>query len=327
MPAFRKPEAKNAATTLMVMAVILGTLFFGVSLLASRIHPFPPIHETVISQLGRTVFGEGPFHTFLQFATAAILVLAANTAYADFPRLSSIIARDGFPAPPVRQPGRSPGVLQRRAVPGGAASVLLIAFSGQTTTLIPLYAVGVFTSFTLSQAGMVMHHRRRKEPGWKRNMVLNAVGSARHRPVYAHRRRHKVRRGRVAADRRRADDRVVALGHPPPLRPGHGQVEVTPEQVRPQAVNHTVVVLVGRVHKGVLKAIAYARSLRPQHLVALYVSFEDEDRQAIEAQWQAFGIDVPLEIVYSPYRELIQPIELFLDELDDRWDERHDHGR
>src|SRR5436305_5460347 len=97
-------------------------------------------------------------------------------------------------------------------------------------------------------------------------------------------------------------------------------LEIEPEEVRHEHINHTVVVLVGRIHRGVLKALDYARSLRPQHLVAVYVSFEDEDREELEKQWRAFRIEVPLEIVYSPYRELIEPIERYIDELDDRWD-------
>jgi hypothetical protein len=98
-------------------------------------------------------------------------------------------------------------------------------------------------------------------------------------------------------------------------------LEVEPEKVRHEHINHTVVVLVGsKLHRGVLKALDYARSLRPQHLVAVYVSFEEEDREELEKQWRAFNVDIPLEIVYSPYRELIAPIERYIDELDDRWD-------
>jgi amino acid transporter len=319
VPAFRKPQAKNAAITLTVMAGILGTLFFGLSLLASRLHPYPSHHETVISQLARTVFGTGAMHTFLQLATAGILVLAANTAFADFPRLSSIIARDGF------LPRQFANRGDRLVFSNGivflalAASTLIIAFGGITTQLIPLYAVGVFMSFTLSQAGMVMHHRRLKEPGWRRNTALNAFGSFATASVLIVVAITKFAVGAwlpiavvpaivlLLSAIRRHYDRVNA------------EVEIAPEEVRPERLNHTVVVLVGRIHKGVLKALAYARSLRPQHLVALYVSFEDEDRKAIEEQWERYNIDVALEIVPSPYREIIAPIETFLDELDARW--------
>jgi amino acid transporter len=166
VPAFRRPESKNAAITIVWMGVILGTLFFGVSVLAHHLRPYPSHDETVLSELGRAVYGGGPLYWILQFSTAGILTLAANTAYADFPRLSSIIARDGYlPRQFANRGDRlvfSNGILFLAI----AASVLIVAFGGLTNALIPLYAVGVFTAFTLSQAGMVVHHRRIKEPGW-----------------------------------------------------------------------------------------------------------------------------------------------------------------
>ena len=319
VPAFRKPQAKNAATTLTVMAFILGTLFFGVSLLASRLHPFPTHDETVISQMGRVVFGAGIFHSVLQFATAGILILAANTAYADFPRLSSIIARDGFL--PRQFASRGDRLVFSNGVVFLAvfAAILLVLFGGVTTALIPLYAVGVFTSFTLSQAGMVARHRKLRGPGWRRNMVMNAFGSFATFVVLMIVGVTKFTVGAwlpiivvptivviFVAIRSHYDNLTERL-------------RITPAEVRPEPLNHTVVVLVGRVHKGVIKALNYARSLRPNHLVAVYVAFEDEDREAMEAQWEEFGFDVTLEIVHSPYRDLVEPVERYLDELDDRW--------
>src|SRR3954453_10733087 len=177
VPAFRRPESKNAAATLVWMGVLLGTLFFGISVLAHRLHPYPSHDQTVIAQLGLAVFGNGPVFVLLQFATAAILTLAANTAYADFPRLSSIIARDGYLPRQLANRGDrlvfSNGIIVLAAAAGG----LLVAFNGLTNALIPLYAVGVFTSFTLSQWGMVRHHLRLHEAGWRRSTVLNAVGA------------------------------------------------------------------------------------------------------------------------------------------------------
>ena len=319
VPAFRKPEAKNAATTLTVMACILGTLFFGVSLLASRLHPFPTHDETVISQMARVVFGEGAMHVLLQFATAGILILAANTAYADFPRLSSIIARDGYL--PRQFGNRGDRLVYSNGIVFLAvfAAALLVGFGGVTTALIPLYAVGVFTSFTLSQAGMVVRHRSLRQPGWQRNTVLNAVGSAATALVLLIVGVTKFAVGAwlpivvipaivfaLLSVRRHYDHVGQALA-------------IAPEEVRPEVFTHTVVVLVGRVHRGVLKALGYAKSLRPDHLVAVYVSYEDEDREDLQRQWEAYRIDVPLEIVHSPYRELVEPVERYLDDLDDRW--------
>ncbi|HEV3353470.1 MAG TPA: APC family permease [Acidimicrobiales bacterium] len=320
VPAFRRPKSHNAATTIVWMGVILGVLFFGVSVLAHHLHPYPSHDETVISQMGRAVYGGGPIYWILQFSTAAILTLAANTAYADFPRLSSIIARDGYL--PRQFANRGDRLVFSNGVVflAGAAAVLIIAFGGLTNALIPLYAVGVFTAFTLSQAGMVVHHRRLKEQGWRRNIVINGVGAVATFIVLLIVAGTKFTSGAwlpivvvpliiaLFSGIKRHYDRVA------------GVLEVQPEQVRHEHINHTVVVLVGRIHRGVLKALDYARSLRPQHLVAVYVSFEDEDREELENQWRAFDIDIPLEIVYSPYRELVGPIERYIDELDERWD-------
>ena len=320
VPNFKKPEARNAATTMIYMGVILATLFFGISVLAHHLAPYPSEHETVISQMGRAVFGSGPLYVILQFATASILTLAANTAYADFPRLSSIIARDGYlPRQFMNQGDRlvfSNGVVFLAV----AAGALLVAFGGITNALIPLYAVGVFTSFTLSQTGMVMRHRNLREAGWKRGMVVSGVGAFATFVVLLIVGISKFAVGAwvpivvipmviaIFVAIRRHYDRVSRT------------IAITPAEVKPMAVNHTVVVLVGRIHKGVLKALAYARSLRPQHLVAVYVSFDDEDREAIERQWREFKIDVPLEIHHSRYRDLVEPIVEYLDDLDERWD-------
>lgn len=320
VPAFRQPQAKNAATTLTVMGVILATLFIGVSVLAHHLAPYPSESETVISQMGRAVYGSGPIYVILQFSTAAILTLAANTAFADFPRLSSIIARDGFL--PRQFANRGDRLVFSNGVVflAVAAALLLVAFGGITNALIPLYAVGVFTSFTLSQSGMVVRQRRLREPGWKRRMVINAVGASATGVVLIIVAVSKFTVGAwlpivvvpmiiaLFLGIRRHYDRVARV------------LTVEPADVRMVSVNHTVVVLVGRIHKGVIQALSYARSLRPQHLLAVYVSYDDEDREAIEEQWEQFHFDVDLEIVASPYRDLVEPIERFLDELDARWD-------
>src|SRR5689334_4269030 len=160
------------------MGFILGVSFFGVSVLAHRLHPTPTETETLLSVMGAQVFGRGTvLYLLLQISTFAILILAANTAFADFPRLSSIIARDGYLPRQLANRGDrlvfSNGVLVLSAV----AAVLIVAFKGDTSALIQLYAVGVFTGFTLSQSGMVQHHRRLQEPGWKRGAAINAFGA------------------------------------------------------------------------------------------------------------------------------------------------------
>jgi amino acid transporter len=320
VPAFRRPESKNAANTLLWMGIILGTLFMGVQILAHHLGPYPSEKTTVMSQLGTAVFGSGTvLYVILQFATAAILTLAANTAYADFPRLSSIIAHDGYLPRQLANRGDrlvfSNGVL----VLATAAGALIIAFGGKTNALIPLYAVGVFLSFTLSQAGMVRHHQKEQEKGYKRNIVINAVGSVATAIVLLIVATTKFTSGAwvplvviplivVVFKAIKTHYRTVADG-----------LRVTPDY-KPRRMNHTVVVLVGGVHRGVLEGLAYARSLSPNHLVAVSVVSDEEDQERLERQWQEFGIDIPLEIVYSPYRELTRPILRYVDELDARWE-------
>ena len=320
VPAFRRPESKNAAATLVWMGVILGTLFMGVQILAHHLGPYPSEKSTVMSQLGAAVFGSGTvLYVILQFATAAILTLAANTAYADFPRLSSIIAHDGYLPRQLANRGDrlvfSNGVI----VLATAAGVLIIAFGGTTNALIPLYAVGVFLSFTLSQAGMVRHHQKEQETGYKRNIVINAVGSVATAIVLV-----------IVATTKFTSGAWVPLVVIPVIVVGFKAIKrhyrtvaeglrVTPDY-KPRNMNHTVVVLVGGVHRGVLEALAYARSLSPSHLIAVSVVSDEEDQERLEQAWEEFHIDIPLEIVYSPYRELTRPILRYIDELDARWE-------
>ena len=172
VPAFRRPEAKNAATTLVWMGVLLGSLFFGVSVLAHHLQPYPSHERTVIAQMGLAVFGNGPLFVMLQFATAAILTLAANTAYNGVPSLTSIIAKDGYLPRQLANRGDRLVFSNGIIVLAGAAAALLVGFGGITNALIPLYAVGVFTSFTLSQWGMVRHHLRLREPNFRRSIAF-----------------------------------------------------------------------------------------------------------------------------------------------------------
>jgi amino acid transporter len=320
VPAFERNESRNAAITLVWMGIILGGLFLGVSMLAHHLHPIPlEVGESVFSQMGRTVFGQGILYYVLQGATAAILTLAANTAYADFPRLSSIIARDGYLPRQLANRGDrlvfSNGVL----VLAVAAGVLVVIFGGNESKLIPLYAVGVFTSFTLSQTGMVRHHQKEHEPGWRRNIVVNAVGAISTAIVALIIATSKFTEGAWVSI-------VVVLLVIALFRGIHGHYATVAKSLkadqdfRPRRMNHTVVVLVGSVHRGVLEALAYASSLHPTRLLAVTVVSDEEEQEKIEQVWAERKIDVPLEIVHSPYRELSRPILRFIDELDARYE-------
>jgi len=319
VPAFRRPESKNAAITLTWMATILGTLFLAVSVLAHHLRPYPSEQITVFAQMGKQVFGDNFVFWFLQLATAGILTLAANTAYADFPRLSSIIARDGYLPRQLANRGDrlvfSNGVLVLAILAG----VLIAVFGGKTNALIPLYAVGVFVSFTLSQAGMVRHHQKEREPNWRFHSVINGIGAVATAIVAIVIGATKFTSGAWVS--------IVVIGLIVLMFKGikghydkvAQALRVAPD-FRPRRMNHTVVVLVGNLHRGVLEALAYARSLAPNRLLAVTVVSDDEEREHIEDQWAERHIDTPLEIVYSPYRELSRPILRFIDELDARYD-------
>ncbi len=318
VPAFKRPESRNAAVTLIAMAVILGSLFFGMSALASHLAPYPSESITVPAQLGLQVFGNGWFFWVLQLSTALILVLAANTAYADFPRLSSLIAKDGYLPRQLANRGDrlvfSNGVLILALVAG----FLFAIFGGVTNALIPLYAVGVFTSFTLSQTGMVRHHLKLREPGFRRNVAINGFGATMTFVVLIIIGVSKFTQGAWIP--------IIVVPLIVLLFKGvknhYARVRTTlavDVAYRPKLQRNTAVVLVGRVHRGVLDALAYARSLRPDHIVAVTVVVDEAEQQRMLDEWESYGIDIPIEILFSPYRELDTVILRFIDQLDARW--------
>jgi amino acid transporter len=319
VPAFRRPEAKNAAATLALMGTILATLFLGVSVLATRLHPYPSHDVTVFAQMGKQVFGDGAALWVLQLLTAGILVLAANTAYADFPRLSSIVARDGYLPRQLAARGDRLVFSNGIVVLALMAGTLIVAFGGITNALIPLYAVGVFTSFTLSQSGMVRHHLRERHEGWKLHAVISGIGASVTFLVLIIVAATKFTTGAwiplvvipsivllFKTIKRHYDSVARGLS----IAPGY----------KPRRMNHTIVVLVGGLHRGVLEALAYSKSLAPNHLVAMTIVSDEEEQERIEKGWYEREIDVPLEIVHSPYRELARPVMRFIDELDARYE-------
>jgi amino acid transporter len=316
VPAFRKPESKNAASTLSYMGLILGAGFLGIGILAHHLLPVPNEGgETVLSQMGKAVFGETPIYYAFQIATFAILILAANTAFAGFPQLSSIIARDGYLPRQLANRGDrlafSNGILMLSAM----AALLIIGFRAEVSALIPLYAVGVFTGFTLSQFGMVRHHRRLREPNWQRGAVINAVGCVATGVVLVV----------VVVSKFTVGAWIPAVVIPLIVllfRAIHRHYQRVDAALKPEPGykarrrTHTVLVLVGRVHKGVLESLAYARSLRPDRLIAVSVVSNAEEQEKITKAWEEFEIPVELRTVYSPFRELQRPIVRFIDELD-----------
>lgn len=324
--AFKPPEARNAAATLLMMAAILVTLFSGITVLASvyRVFPAGGDHgagpETVVSQLVRAIFGTGPFYFLVQYATAAILILAANTAYQDFPRLSSILARDRF------APRQLANVGDRLVYTNGilalsALSVLLIVyFRGDVNKMIPLYAVGVFLAFTLSQAGMSRRLHKLRPPGWRILGKVSAFGATVTALVTVISATVNFLAGAwivlviisfLVYVFTKINQHYMELAR---------QLRVTrPGEVRP--VKSTAIVLTAGIHKGVLQALEYARTLS-HDCRALYIEIDPNETPLMRDRWERFGMGIPLVILESPYRSVVEPV---LDYLEEAKKERPDY--
>jgi amino acid transporter len=316
VPAFKRPESKNAAMTLAWMAVILGAFFFGISLLAHRVGPTLSEEETILSILGTAVFGRGGLYIALQASTAAILVLAANTAFSGFPLLGSIIAQDGYL--PRQFATRGDRLAFSNGIVGLAATaaILLVAFGGVTTALIPLYAVGVFTSFTLSQWGMVQRHRRLKEPGWRFGAVVNGIGAAATLVVLLV---VLISKFTIGAWIPAVVIPLLVLllrGIKRHYRMVGADLQVPPGW-RPPRHRHTVVLFVEEVHQGTLYALSYARSLAPDKLVAVAVVSDLGELTELEADWARHSNGVPLEMIYSPAGEIARAVIGYIDQITD----------
>ena len=313
VPAFKPPEAQNARIVLTWLGAILITLFLGITVLAYDFGLVPRADETVVSQLARHVFGGGVFYYVIQAGTMLILLLAANTSFADFPRLSFFLARDRFiPRHFATQGDRlvfSNGIV----ILGGVATVLLIVFRGDTHALIPLYAVGVFLSFTLSQASMVRRWWRLREEGWWWRSWLNGLGAVVTGFVML----------TIAATKFTDGAWIVVLLIPTLVAAFvviHRHYEEVAQQLSlegfepPPPITNTVLVLVGDIHRGVVKAIQYAQTLSP-NAKAVFVEIDPERTRRLEEKWGKWGMGVPLIVLSSPYRSLLGPLLEYIDNL------------
>lgn len=315
--AFRKPEPRNAAITLVWAATILGGLFAGIAVLVGRLHPVFTEQETILSQIARRLYGDGVMYVLVQAATASILVLSANTAFADFPRLSAIVAADGYLPRQLASRGDrlvlSNGVLVLALVAGG----LFVAFDGNTTALIPLFAVGLFLSFTLSQAGMVVHHRRLRERGWRPKLALNAVGATATAGVTGVVLISKFTEGAwipTALIPAIVALFVVIRRH---YQRVADQLAVAPGDTIPSTRIAAVVLVGPSVNRGVLAALGFAAAMRPDICRAVNVAFDHDGAERLRQDWERHGIEIQLDIVDSPYRDLTRPILAYIDDIDD----------
>jgi hypothetical protein len=316
VPAFRKPEARNAATTLIWMGVILGAFFLGITVLA---HEFGVRHADDVSvpaQIAQTVFGRTPVFYFIQSATALILLLAANTSYADFPRLGSILARDRFLPHQFTFRGDRLAFSNGIVVLGVAASALLIAFEADVDKLIPLYAFGVFVSFTLSQGGMVVHWLRLRDPGWKRSMAVNGVGAVATGIVAVIVGGTKFSEGAWISMLAML---ALALTFFSIFRHYMGverRLAVPAGAIVPVGTRQrqTVLVPVDEINQAVLQTIAYARTISP-NVAALHVTDDLETARQLRDEWESTILDVELVIIDSPYRSFVAPVISYIDAL------------
>jgi amino acid transporter len=311
--AFKAPAQKNAATTLGWMVGILALFFLGVSFLAQHYHVMPTTRETVLSILGHHVFGGGPLYYALQYTTFAVLVLAANTAFADFPRLAGILANDHYMPRQLAARGDrlafSNGILTLAAV----ALLLVWLFHGDTNALVPLYAIGVFVCFTLSQAGMVVHWRATKSPGWQWKAWLNGIGA--------------IATGLVSiiqvVTKFTTGGWIIAVIIPVIillLQKIHNHYVEFAEEIRFDGqspinpLHHTVIVPVNGITKATSGALVYATTISDE-VIAVYIEVDKRDTKRMQEEWEAWDIGVPLAVVPSPYRSILRPLVEYVENL------------
>jgi amino acid transporter len=322
VPAFKPPESKNAAATLAWMAIILATLFIGITFLAVNfgIVPIDDPKQTVIAQVSSTVFGADSWGFYLfQAFTALLLFLAANTSFAAFPRLAAVLAIDGFFPRQFSFRGDRLAFSMGIVALGLIAASLVVIYGGHTHNLIPLYAVGVFIDFTISQAGMVRHWQRVKGPGWRRRQAINAFGATATGTVAI-----------VVTSVKFADGAWLVLMLIPILvalmlfirRQYDAQADEL--EVREEIViegpkrEQRVVVPVNGINRAVIQAVNFARTIS-NDIRAVYVTEDGDEGEKLRERWEHQLPGVPLVIVESPYRALIGPIVAYLDVLDKAW--------
>jgi len=316
VPAFRPPEAKNAGKTLIVMALLMFILFVGSTSLIQGLAVVPGPQETILSALARRLLGSGPLYILIQASTMLILAVAANTSFADFPRVASFLAKDGFIP---RQLGNlgdrlvfSNGIVLLAAATAG----LIIAFRGDTHSLVPLFAVGAFLAFTLSQSGMVIHWLRERGPNWQIKAAANLTGALATGATLLIVGIGKFSQGawitilvipglvfiflKVRDHYREVGKQLSLRGLPPSLKPIPARRAVIP---------------VSGVHRGMIDAVLFAESIAPE-VTGVYIELEPGASKNVQEMWKRWFPDVPLVVLRSPYRSIIEPLLQYLDETD-----------
>ena len=316
VPAFQVPEAKNAGRTLIVMAVLMAILFIGSIGLTQFLGVTAGPDETILSALARRLLGNGGSYFVIQFSTMLILVVAANTSFAGFPRLAAILARDGY------LPRQLTGLGDRLVFANGilslamATAVLIVVFGGDSHSLVPLFAVGVFLAFTLSQSGMVIHWMRERGRGWFLKATINGIGAFATALTVCIIGVSKFIEGawitvvlipaivtifhRIHRHYQEVARELSLNGLPPSLKP---------------VPMPRVVIPISGVHRGIVDAVDFARAISSE-VTGVYVELEPGESEAVRERWKRLFPDIPLVVVQSPYRSIIHPIIDFLDETD-----------
>ncbi|MBC7910321.1 MAG: APC family permease [Pyrinomonadaceae bacterium] len=361
IPAFKKPESKNASTTLTWMSVIMTALILGTGFLAYKLNAHPGGHgETLVSLMARHTFGGGLFYFGIQAATAAILVLAANTAYADFPRLASLLAADRFLPRQFANRGDRLVFSNGIVILSVLAAVLIIIFKGEEQAMLPLYAVGVFLSFTLSQSGMIIHWLRERRAEEAKEQIREE--EALHQTEAGEAGIANREKERIQAIERDIGGNwlisiiinslgalitfvvLVVIGV---TRFTHGAWAVivlipilvmlfssihkhyvkvarqlTTEGLEPlRPINHEVIVPISGIHRGVIAALQYAKSIAPEHVTAVYIDIDEEATRKLREKWDEWGADVKLVVLQSPYRSLVRPLMRYIDRVERQHDD------
>ncbi|WKA57043.1 APC family permease [Planococcus shenhongbingii] len=315
IPNFKDPAPSNAAKTLTAMGILLGLLFSGIVFLAYYYGIVPQAEATVVSLIAEETFGRNFLYYFVQGTTALILILAANTGYSAFPLLAVNLARDKFIPRMFTVRGDRLGYSNGIVILGVASILLIVAFNGHTEQLIPLYAVGVFIPFTLSQSGMIVKWLREKPKGWQTKLFINAMGALISLTVtlvffltkftqvwpvlvflpaiiflfYRIKKHYEA-----VADQLRVRDKAAAI----PIK------------------GHVFIIPVASITQVVEQSINYARSLSADQIIAVYIPFEREDERKLEEKWRQWHPDIRLVTLFSPYRSITQPLNRFVDSVE-----------
>jgi amino acid transporter len=316
VPAFKPPQARNAGRTLLVMALLMGFLFVGSIGLTQFMGVVAGSQETILSALARRLFGGNLLYYLVQFTTLGILTVAANTSFAGFPRLAAILARDGFLPRQFSSLGDRLAFTNGIILLGSFTAILIILFHGDTHALIPLFAIGAFLAFTLSQAGMVVHWWRERGRQWGLKSLINGIGALATLTTLVVVIISKFIGGawitllliplivlafrQIARHYQQVRMQLSLKGLPPSLKP----VEPT-----------RVVIPISGIHRGMVSAVNFARSIS-DNVTAVYVELEPGAGEKARAEWESWWPDVPMVVVPSPFRSIVAPLMQFLDETD-----------